>query len=217
MMKINEWMNFVKKNNGIDYDGAYGRQCVDLVQHYADRVLGIAGAFYGLDYAYEIYTNYSQLPKIKDNFKLIDATVPGEYPKRGDVVVWSKKINGYAGHTAVCLNGDNMGFTVFEQNYDGKGSIREHKYSYSLVNGWLRPYNQTNLTVVNDSYGNAEMKSAQTVYAESTLQTKIGSVDKNERVYYAGTGDGRPIIIYRFDNNNHYKSGFVKFDSVSVD
>lgn len=215
IMKFNDWKEWVKKNGGIDYDGSYGKQCVDLVQHYAEKVLDIQGAFYGLTYAYEMYTNYGNLPKINNNFKLIDAEKPGEYPQKGDVVVWSKKKNGYAGHAAVCLSGDNTGFTVFEQNYDGKGGIREHKYSYSLVNGWLRPKNQTNLKEVIDLYGNAKMKSAQTVYADSDLEMEVGSVSKNERVYYEGQGENHPIIVYRTDKG--YKCGFVGTNSVLVD
>lgn len=214
-MKFSEWLSFVKKNSGIDYDGSYGRQCVDLVQHYAEKVLGVSGAFYGLNYAYEIYTKYSKLEKINKNFKLIDAEAPGEYPKKGDVIVWSKKKNGYAGHTAVCLSGDKDGFTVFEQNHDGNGSIREHRYTYSLVNGWLRPNNQTNLKEVTNVYGNAKMKSAQTVYADSDLEMKVGSVDKNERVYYEGVGEGNSIIVYRTAKG--YKCGFVKGNSVELD
>ena len=211
-MKFSEWINFVKKNGGIDYDGSYGRQCVDLVQHYAEKVLGISGAFYGLNYAYEIYTKYSKLEKINKNFKLIDAEAPGEYPKKGDVIVWSKKKNGYAGHTAVCLSGDSTGFTVFEQNYDGKGGIREHKYTYSLVNGWLRPNNQTNLKEAVKQYGNAKMKSDQKVYADSNLDIEVGFVNKYERVYFEGSGSGNDIIVYQC--GSYYKAGFVKGGTV---
>ena len=44
-MKFDE---YVKRNLGkkIDYDGLYGVQCVDLVNDYADKVLGIKGCFY---------------------------------------------------------------------------------------------------------------------------------------------------------------------------
>ena len=127
-MKLNEWVSTIKKYGGIDYDGVYGRQCVDLVNHYANKVLGISGCFYGLNYAYEIYTKYPNLPKLYKNFKRIDVNARGEYPQRGDVIVWSKAKNGYAGHTAVCLSGDKNGFTVFEQNYNGRGGIREYRY-----------------------------------------------------------------------------------------
>lgn len=214
-MNFSSWIEFVKKNGGIDYDGSYGRQCVDLVQHYAEKVLGISGAFYGLNYAYEIYTKYGKLNKIKKNFKLIDAEAPGEYPKKGDVIVWSKKKNGYAGHTAVCLSGDSTGFTVFEQNYDGKGGIREHKYTYSLVNGWLRPNNQTNLKEAVKQYGNATINSYQSVYSDSLLTNKIGSISANERVYYEGCGGNNSIIVYKISNG--YKCGFIKGKPLTLD
>lgn len=214
-MKLNEWVSTIKKYGGIDYDGVYGRQCVDLVNHYADKVLGIKGCFYGLNYAYEIYTKYNQLSKLNKNFKQINVYARGEYPQRGDVIVWNKAKNGYAGHTAVCLSCDKNGFTVFEQNYNGRGGIRESRYGYSQVSGWLRPYNQTNIkeeVKKVSKYGNATMKSAQSVYSDSLLKNKIGSVGKGEGVYFEGSGSGNDIVIYQC--GSYYKAGFVKGGTV---
>ena len=214
-MKFDDWRTAVKKKRGVDYDGSYGKQCVDLVNDYAHEVLGIRGCFYGLNYAYEIYTKFPRLNKLYKNFKRIYVNAPGQYPKRGDVIVWDKAKNGYAGHTAVCLSGDRSGFTVFEQNYDGKGGIREAKYSYRYVSGWLRPNNQTNLkTEVKkvSKYGNADMLSAQRVYSDSLLGTQIGSVGKGEGVYFEGSGSGNDIIIYRC--GSYYKAGFVRGGTV---
>ena len=67
-MTLNEWKQAVKNSKGVDYDGLYGRQCVDLVNDFANRVLGIKDCFYGLTYAYEIYTKYPSLTKINSNF-----------------------------------------------------------------------------------------------------------------------------------------------------
>jgi hypothetical protein len=64
-------------------------------------------------------------------------------------------------------------------------------------------------------YGNAYMKSAQTVYCDSDLTTKIGSVSSGERVYYLGTGEGNVIITYRTAKG--YKAGFVKANTVKKD
>ena len=215
-MKLNEWVSTIKKYGGIDYDGVYGRQCVDLVNHYANKVLGISGCFYGLNYAYEIYTKYPRLPKLYKNFKRIDVNARGEYPQRGDVIVWSKAKNGYAGHTAVCIeNGSTDGFKVFEQNYDGKGGIREYTYiGYKYVSGWLRPKNQSNLQEVKkvSRYGNAYMLSAQNVYCDSLLMTKIGSVSKGEGVYLDGSGSGNDQIVYKC--GNYYKTGYVRGGTV---
>lgn len=214
-MKFSDWKAAVIKSKGIDYDGVYGKQCVDLVNHYADKVLGISGCFYGLTYAYEIYTKYNQLSKLNKNFKRIDVNARGEYPKLGDVIVWSKAKNGYAGHTAVALSGDNTGFTVLEQNYDGKGGLRTHKYPYTYVSGWLHPYNQNNLkeeVKKVSKYGNATMKSAQSVYSDSLLKDKIGSVNSGEGVYFEGSGSGNDIIVYQC--GSYYKAGFVKGGTV---
>ncbi len=64
-------------------------------------------------------------------------------------------------------------------------------------------------------YGNATMASAQTVYADSDLTLKVGSVSKNERVLQLGTGEGNPIISYKTDSS--YKTGFVRKGSVKKD
>ena len=64
-------------------------------------------------------------------------------------------------------------------------------------------------------YGDAKMLSAQTVYADSDLTIKVGSVSKGERVYQLGTGEGRPIITYKTANG--YKVGFVAKGSVRKD
>ena len=64
-------------------------------------------------------------------------------------------------------------------------------------------------------YGNAKMKSAQNAYCDSDLTEKIGSVGKGERVYYLGTGEGRPMISYQ--TSRGYKVGFVAKDSVIRD
>lgn len=66
-----------------------------------------------------------------------------------------------------------------------------------------------------EKYGNAAMASAQTVYADSDLTQKIGSVSKGERVLHLGTGEGNPIIAYQTANG--YKVGFVKKETVKKD
>ena len=133
---------FVKKYaGGVDYDGAYGKQCVDYVNEYAKAVLGIPDAFYaqGIQYAYQVYTNYENLPRVKPHFTRV-ANGKTNYPAKGDVVIWGKARNGYAGHIAVVLGATEHTLTVAEQNYDGKGSVRTYTYpNYNFVLGWLTP------------------------------------------------------------------------------
>ena len=130
-----------KYKTGVDYDGAYGKQCVDYVNAYAKEVLGIPDTFYGqgIQYAYQVYTNYENLPRVKPHFIRV-ANAKSNYPSKGDVVIWSKERNGYAGHIAVVLGATEHTLTVAEQNYDGRGGVRTHTYpNYNFVLGWLTP------------------------------------------------------------------------------
>ena len=135
---------FLKKyKTGVDYDGAYGKQCVDYVNAYARDVLGIRNAFYaqGIQYAYQVYTDYARLPTVSKYFTRV-ANAKSNFPHRGDVIVWAKERNGYAGHIAVVLDATEHTIRVAEQNYDGKGSVREYTYpNYTYVLGWLTPKN----------------------------------------------------------------------------
>lgn len=134
---------FVKKyKNGVDYDGAYGKQCVDYVNEYAKDVLGIKNAFVGPRFAYQCYTDYADYPNIRNNFNRVP-NAKTNFPNKGDVIVWSKERNGYAGHIAVVLGATEHTIKVAEQNYDGKGSVREYTYpNYNNVLGWLVPKNK---------------------------------------------------------------------------
>ncbi len=64
-------------------------------------------------------------------------------------------------------------------------------------------------------YGNASMASAQTVYADSDLTLKIGSVSKGERVNLLGTGESKPMFSYK--TSTGYKVGFAAKGSVKKD
>lgn len=220
-MTQNKWLSWVISIGGIDYDRTYGKQCVDLVNNWALNVLGIKDCFYGLRYAYEIYTKFEQLPKLYQNFSKISVSKPGEYPKMGDVIVWKKgETKKRYGHVALVLYADLEGFTVIEQNHDDKGTLRRHSYSNSElleIAGWLRPFNQKNI----NGYGNAYMLENQPVYSSSKLhenrlnESAIDTIYKGERVYHEGLGDGNAIIVYQ--KNGHYMTGFVKGKAVKKD
>ena len=217
-------MNFdeyVKKSLGkkIDYDGMYGVQCVDLVNDFADKVLGIKGCFYGPRYAKEIWTKRYKYKNIYNNFDFIVPKYKNFELKKGDIGV---RTSGVAGHIFIVSRvNENEKINYYDENENDTHSgmtLREKPYNSSYVNGILRPKNQTNLKGGSTYlYGNAKMKSEQSVYADSVLSDKIGTVFKNERVYYEGSGDGHPIIVYRYANNQHYKAGFVATDSVLRD
>lgn len=217
-MNFNEWVK-ARLGKKVDYDRMYGVQCVDLVNDFADSILGVKGCFYGVRYAKEIWTKRSSLSKIKSNFDFITPTYKNGELKPGDIGI---RTSGTAGHIFVIAEPTANGkIRYYDQNATNNGdamSLRTKAYNKSIITGVLRPKNQSKFPKENKSmsgkYGNADMLSNQNVYADSTLEMRIGSVSKGEGVYYEGNGDGNCIIIYRFDNNKHYKAGFVKGGSV---
>ena len=136
-MLLNDFKKTYK--NGVDYDGNYGKQCVDLINAYAEKVLNTKkGCFFGFRYAYQIFTNFGNSEYLNSKFTKIKNS-PTNFPKKSDIIFWGKDRNGVAGHCAIVEKATKNSITVFEQNYDGKGGVRTHTYNnYDNVLGWLR-------------------------------------------------------------------------------
>lgn len=146
-----------------------------------------------------------------------------------------------AGHfvVGVQLFGDDIVDIYDPQLYDGKYKIapRPARIELATVYGarvkideiskasqdrnpcyWLITYTKQKNTQGDTNmskYGNSAMISAQTVYADSDLAVKVGSVASGERVYQLGTGENNPIISYQ--TSSGYKVGFVKNGTVRND
>ncbi len=130
---------FQQKYTGkfVDFDGAFGPQCVDLMNQYCVDVLGITNPIQVLPggTAFEIYNNYSgtQFTKL--------ANTPTGVPTPGDIVFWSTAWGNGAGHVAIFVSGDANNFTSFEQNditsADPNGSCQTLSHNYTDVVGWL--------------------------------------------------------------------------------
>lgn len=108
-MKLSEFCNKYQGKK-VDFDGAYGAQCVDLFRQYLKDVWGLphTGAVEG---AKDLYLNYDKLPLEKKYL----------YKPRsvfcGDIVVFGATPNNKYGHVAIFIaydNDDNM--LVFEQD-----------------------------------------------------------------------------------------------------
>lgn len=122
----------------VDYDGASGTQCVDLIKLYLKYVFGIIPRAIGNAHAYfDNFTLHGFLNKnfvrIKNSKKFI--------PMQGDICVWSKKMNKY-GHVSIATGkGDTSDFESFDMNWNGKAAkFVIHTYNYFL--GVLRPINR---------------------------------------------------------------------------
>ena len=107
---------FVQKYNGkkVDYDKAYGAQCVDVFRQYCADVLNIEHTG-GVNGAKDLFLDYFKMPKEQKYFMLVKDKDGTKY-KEGDVLVWnSTKTNQY-GHVAILLAEMSGDLLVFEQN-----------------------------------------------------------------------------------------------------
>jgi hypothetical protein len=142
-MNVQEFFN--KWNHvGADFDGAFGNQCVDLVQFYNQEVIGgprLVGAG-----AKDIWDTYP-----RDFYDRITNTPTG-VPIMGDIMIWGTAAGPF-GHIAVVQSADVNNFTSFDQNWplqgvdDGHGNFigtgvchfQGHNYTSPAVLGWLHP------------------------------------------------------------------------------
>lgn len=85
---------FIKKHNGVavNYDGAAGKQCVDLATAYFNEVFGsgIKNFWYDAHHFWDLFDKNTWL---KANFTKVKNT-PSFVPKKGDVAIWSGTLNG---------------------------------------------------------------------------------------------------------------------------
>lgn len=110
---------FVTKYNGkkVDFDGAYGAQCVDLFRQYAKEGLGIpehTGPCGTTGGAKDLYLDYEKMPIEK---KYFTRTRGARGIKSGDVLIWDSTATNKYGHVAIYLAKTETGsYIVFEQN-----------------------------------------------------------------------------------------------------
>jgi surface antigen len=132
---------FTGKFNGkfIDYDNAYGFQCVDLMRKYVLDVYGLKPyvAIPTTGNAKNIFYNF------RDNkyFKKVLNT-PNNMPKKGDIVFFKTSVlppwfYGFAGHVAVVDSANVMSMILFGQNYPTGSACSFRKFSYKDCLGWL--------------------------------------------------------------------------------
>lgn len=110
-MKLNEFIN-ERINTKVDFDGAYGAQCVDLFRQYCKDVFGFphTGA---VDGAKDLFLRYDSLPVEKKYF----FRIPTVSPRVGDVVIYGGSATNKYGHVAICVGTVSDGnILVFEQD-----------------------------------------------------------------------------------------------------
>lgn len=135
---------FINANDGefMDFDGAYGAQCVDLFNYYNQQVVG--APWIGTPTtggAVDLWNDFDSGAGPQFYRKI--ANTPEGVPQFGDVVIWDQNVPGVtgpAGHVGIFTYGDANSFTSFDENYP-TGSACHHQFhpSYKGVLGWLRP------------------------------------------------------------------------------
>jgi hypothetical protein len=139
---------FVAKYKGkvVDFDGAYGAQCVDLARQYMAEVWGFTKQPEAVIGASVFFFQHSQRPI---QYKLCNC-VPytgAVQPPIGALLIFKSSGTNQYGHIAICLNTTSQDMTVFEQ--DGiandkaleKGKRQKGAYigtwKYDRLVGWL--------------------------------------------------------------------------------
>ena len=110
-MKLDEFINKYI-NTKVDFDNAFGAQCVDLFRQYCKDVLNIphTGAVEG---ARDIFLNYDKLPLEQKYFKKYSTN----NPKPADIIIWNETKTNKYGHIAIVVSSlSNNKVLVFEQD-----------------------------------------------------------------------------------------------------
>ena len=144
--------DFIEKYTdvAVDWDKAYGAQCVDLVRQYWNDVWKIRKAEQpegtGTQGAAVFYYQHLNRPKQKKNMDCITYT-KGLIPPPGAVVIFGSTPKNSFGHIGICTGSDQSGMDVFEQDgiYNSR-AIRDGRdekgayiirWNYDRLLGWL--------------------------------------------------------------------------------
>lgn len=118
----------------VDYDHAYGAQCVDLFRQYCKDVLEYPRTE-SVDGARELYEKYDEFPIEKFHFARYNSGTPVP----GDIAVWGKTKENKYGHVAIVLGDKGDALIVFEQNGFTQAGAYVCERSKKNLLGYLAP------------------------------------------------------------------------------
>lgn len=168
---------------GIDFDGAYGDQCMDLMHQYIVEVLGLTdGRILSAPVARTVFEDFPN--RIGSQyFDRIYNSATG-VPADGDIIFWKEpygyyynsitKTYQYAGHVGISKGSNVNNVVAFEQNNPTgtKCHIQTHTDLYKGVMGWLHPKSSS----VNWDDKVNKMKNA--LNASGTSESKAKEADR---------------------------------------
>ena len=123
-----KWV-YAQEGKFLDYDGAYGAQCVDLIKYYY--------AYFGkASYAKGNGADYvsNALP---DGWTRIKNTADF-VPEPGDIAVWGTELSKN-GHVAIVLSADVHSFVSMDQNWPSGSACKQVTHTYKNFWGIIRP------------------------------------------------------------------------------
>ncbi|MEK0326789.1 MAG: CHAP domain-containing protein [Nitrosopumilus sp.] len=123
----------IKKYDGehVDYDYAFGPQCMDLYRKYVEEVLVLPQSI-SVEGAKEVWKTYPD--DVYDRF----INTPKAVPKKGDIIIWDKSVGKGFGHIAIFVHGNVKSFISFDQNWPVDSPCHLQQHGYSNIIGWLR-------------------------------------------------------------------------------
>ena len=125
--------DFINKYFGkkVDFDGAFGAQCVDLFRQYCEDVLDVphTGA---VDGAKDLWLKWESLPLERYYFNKV------KNPVCGDVVVFGETDSNKYGHVAIFVSYIGKDIMVFEQDgFKQNGAFLKKRPGKNIL-GFLR-------------------------------------------------------------------------------
>jgi len=129
---------FVEKYKGkkVDFDGAYGAQCVDLARQYFKEVWGIPQPE-GVEGAEDFFLKHDGRPAQKKHLRRVPYRGRGHAPPAGAAVVFSASAANKYGHIGICLESGAESITLFEQDGFKQDGAKITRRDCSRVLGWL--------------------------------------------------------------------------------
>ncbi len=144
-MLMDDWIKDVKAKGGVDRDGHYGKQCMDLYNDFAHRVLEVEGKT-GCASAKLIITKDKTIKKYTKQIK----NTPSFIPQKGDIAVWQ---GGEYGHVAIVRDNKSTVnvLRTIDQNWTPQ-KLTEVNHNYTDLGPlyFLRPLDQSKIVPVKE-------------------------------------------------------------------
>jgi len=182
----------------LDYDGAYGAQCVDLTKYYY-AYLGVSPVNgNGCDYATNVLPNGWQRIPYSSGF----AAQPG------DIAVWTYSTSAY-GHVAIVTGASTSSMNVVEQNASTGTRAHSYSYSYGTFFGVIRPdFTSVNTPepIISDNKNYVSVgENIAFWYSGLTECSKVEFYfEKDGKVYYTKDSTSSREFVTYFENEGLY-------------